>query len=174
VSDPRQSAVLVALYEDGGEPHVVLTRRAAHLRNHRGEVSFPGGRHEPEDPDLVHTALREAEEEIRLDPASVDVIGELDLLSTFVSRSMIHPYVARLRGTPQGLQADPGEVEQILLLPLAELLDDDAYREEVWRFPDGYDRTLVFFEVPGDTIWGATARMLRQLLSVALGLDPRG
>jgi 8-oxo-dGTP pyrophosphatase MutT (NUDIX family) len=174
VADPRQSAVLVAFFEDGGEAHVLLTRRAAHLRNHRGEVSFPGGRQEPGDPDLAHTALREAEEEVGLDPAGVEVLGELDRLSTYSSRSMIHPFVARLAGPPVGLRPDPGEVEQILLLPVSALFDEAAYREEIWRFADGRDRTLVFFEVPGDTIWGATARMLRQVLLIGLGLDPRG
>ncbi len=174
VADPHQSAVLVALFEDAGEVHVLLTRRAAHLRNHHGEVSFPGGRHEPGDRDLIHTALREAEEEVALDPATVEVLGELDHLSTFASRSMVHPFVARLSAPPIDLRADPGEVEQILLVPLTELFDDEAYREEIWRFADGRDRTLVFFEIPGDTVWGATARMLRQVLLVGLGLDPRG
>jgi 8-oxo-dGTP pyrophosphatase MutT (NUDIX family) len=173
VASPRQSAVLAPLYVGEQGPAVVLTRRAAHLRNHRGEVSFPGGRQEDHDTDLVATALREAHEEIRLEPASVDVVGGLDRLSTFVSQSMIHPFVGVLPGRPQGLVADPGEVEHILHVPLADLLDLEAFHEEIWRFPDGHDRALVFFEIVGDTIWGATARMLRQLLSAALGLDPR-
>jgi 8-oxo-dGTP pyrophosphatase MutT (NUDIX family) len=173
VASPRQSAVLAPLYPGDDGPGVVLTRRAAHLRNHRGEVSFPGGRQEDDDIDLVATALREAHEEIRLEPASVEVIGELDRLSTFTSQSMVHPFVGLLPGRPEGLVADPGEVEHILYVPLAELLDPDAFHEEIWRFPDGNDRSLTFFEIVGDTIWGATARMLRQLLNVALGLDPR-
>lgn len=173
VSSPRQSAVLAPLYEDVDGPAVILTRRAAHLRNHHGEVSFPGGRQEDHDVDLAGTALREAHEEIGLAPASVAVVGRLDRLSTFVSQSMIHPFVGVLPGRPPDLVADPGEVEHILHVPLADLLDPDAFHEEIWRFPDGNDRVLVFFEVVGDTIWGATARMLRQLLSAALGLDPR-
>lgn len=173
VASPRQSAVLAPLYLGDDGPAVVLTRRAAHLRNHRGEVSFPGGRQEDHDADLVATALREAHEEIRLVPSSVEVIGGLDKLSTLVSQSMIHPFVGVLPGHPEGLVADPGEVEHILHVPLADLLHPEAFHEEVWRFPDGHDRSLTFFEIVGDTIWGATARMLRQLLSVALGLDPR-
>jgi 8-oxo-dGTP pyrophosphatase MutT (NUDIX family) len=173
VASPRQSAVLAPLYVGEQGPAVVLTRRAAHLRNHRGEVSFPGGRQEDHDTDLVATALREAHEEIRLEPASVDVVGGLDRLSTFVSQSMIHPFVGVLPGRPQGLVADPGEVEHILHVLLTDLLDPEAFHEEIWRFPDGNDRSLVFFEIVGDTILGATARMLRQLLSAALGLDPR-
>ena len=173
VASPRQSAVLAPLYDGVQGPVVVLTRRAAHLRNHRGEVSFPGGRQEDHDADLVATALREAHEEIRLEPASVEVVGRLDRLSTFVSQSMIHPFVGLLPEGPTDLVADPGEVDHILHVPLADLLDPEAFREEIWPFPDGNDRGLVFFEVVGDTIWGATARMLRQLLNVALGLDPR-
>ena len=173
VASPRQSAVLAPLYDGDEGAVVVLTRRAAHLRNHRGEVSFPGGRQEDHDVDLVATALREAHEEIGLDPSSVQIIGPLDQLSTFVSRSMIHPFVGILPGRPQGLVADPGEVEHILHVALADLLDPDAFHEELWRFPDGNDRSLTFFEIEGDTIWGATARMLRQLLNLALGLDPR-
>ncbi len=173
VASPRQSAVLAPLYEGERGPAVVLTRRAAHLRNHRGEVSFPGGRQEDHDADLIATALREAHEEIRLEPTSVEVVGQLDRLSTFSSQSMVHPFVGLLPGRPHDLVADPGEVEHILHVPLADLLDPEAFHEEIWRFPDGHDRTLVFFEVVGDTIWGATARMLRQLLSAALGLDPR-
>ena len=173
VASPRQSAVLAPLYDGEAGPTVVLTRRAAHLRNHRGEVSFPGGRQEDHDADLVATALREAHEEIGLDPTAVEIIGRLDQLSTFVSRSMIHPFVGVLPGRPEGLVADPGEVEHILHVPLAELVDPEAFHEELWRFPDGADRSLTFFEIEGDTVWGATARMLRQLLNIALGLDPR-
>ncbi len=173
VTDPRHSAVLAPLYDGPEGSTVLLTRRAGHLRNHRGEVSFPGGRHEEDDADLAATALREAEEEIGLDPASVTVVGELDRLSTFTSQALIHPYVGVLDGPPEGLVADPGEVEQILHVPTAELLDDETYREEVWIFPDDFERRMFFFELVGDTVWGATARMLRQLVLVGLGLDPR-
>jgi 8-oxo-dGTP pyrophosphatase MutT (NUDIX family) len=173
VASPRQSAVLAPLYVGDDGPAVVLTRRAAHLRNHRGEVSFPGGRQEDHDRDLVATALREAHEEIRLVPDTVEIVGRLDRLSTFTSQSMVHPFVGVLPGRPEGLVADPGEVEHILHVLLTDLLDPEAFHEEIWRFPDGNDRSLTFFEIVGDTIWGATARMLRQLLNVALGLDPR-
>ena len=159
----RPSAVLVPLYEADGETVVVLTRRAQHLRAHKGEVSFPGGRQERgETP--TDTALREAEEETALPPTSVEVVGELDPLATFSSQSLIVPIVGRLDGRPE-LTAHEAEVEAILHVPLSELLHDDAYREELWRFPQGY-HPLYFFEIPGDTVWGATARLLHQLLSI--------
>lgn len=162
----RPSAVLVPLYEEAGETVVVLTRRAQHLRSHKGEVSFPGGRQEPGEVP-TETALREAEEETALPPASVEVVGELDPLATFSSQSLIVPVVGRLGGRPE-LTAQEAEVEAILHVPLSELLHDDAYREELWRFPQGY-HPLYFFEIPGDTVWGATARLLHQLLSIVTG-----
>jgi 8-oxo-dGTP pyrophosphatase MutT (NUDIX family) len=174
VSSPRQSAVLAPLYEGEDGPTIILTRRSAHLRNHRGEVSFPGGRQEDGDVDLVATALREAQEEIALDPATVEVVGRLDRLSTFTSRSEIHPYVGLLPGRPERLLAQPSEVERILHVPLADLLDPEVFHEERWTFPSGVNRPLFFYEIEGDTIWGATARMLTQLLCIGLGLDARG
>jgi 8-oxo-dGTP pyrophosphatase MutT (NUDIX family) len=173
VSSPRQSAVLAPLYEGPEGPTVVLTRRSAHLRNHRGEVSFPGGRQEDGDVDLVATALREAQEEIALDPTIVQVVGQLDRLSTFTSRSEIHPYVGVLSGEPGPLVAQPSEVERILHVPLTELLDPEAFHEERWTFPSGVNRPLFFYEIEGDTIWGATGRMLTQLLCIGLGLPAR-
>ena len=160
----RASAVLAPLYDEGGEAHVVLTRRAQHLRSHRGEVSFPGGGEEPGDADLRATALREALEETALDPASVEVVGELDHLQTVTSRSFIVPFVGILPGRPE-LVPDPGEVAKILHLPLSELLADGVYREERWGLPP-LDRPISFFEVEGDTIWGATGAMLRNLLAL--------
>lgn len=163
----RASAVLAALYDDRGEAWVVLTRRAQHLRSHRGEVSFPGGGQEG-DETLRVTALREAQEETGLDPASVEVIGELDHLETITSRSFIVPFVGVLPGRPD-LVASPDEVELILYVPLSELLADGVFREERWGLPP-LDRPLYFFEIVGDTIWGATAAMLRNLLTLVTGV----
>lgn len=162
----RPSAVLIPIYDEGDGAVVVLTRRAQHLRSHKGEVSFPGGRQEPDE--APHeTALREAHEEVALDVADVELVGELDPLATYSSQSLIVPYVGLLAGRPE-LVAQESEVEAILHVPLADLLDRDAYREELWRFPQGY-HALYFFEIEGDTIWGATARILHQLLSIVTG-----
>ena len=168
--DERSSGVLVALYDDPVDgAHVVLTRRASHLTSHTHEVSFPGGRHDPDDADLWATALREAAEEVALDPSLPRLVGRLDPLVTVGSRSLIHPFVAVL-GDPPELAANPDEVEAVLRVPLAELLSDHAYREEEWtRHGDPW--VLTFFELVGDTVWGATAAMLRQLLVLGLGLD---
>lgn len=167
----RASAVLAPLYEADGDSWVVLTRRAAALRVHSGEVSFPGGGQEPGE-DLADTARREACEEIGLHPGSVRFIGELDHLSTITSNSFIVPYVAVLPGRPD-VQASPDEVAAVLHVPLSELLDPDVYREERWDIA-GVDRSIFFFELVGDTVWGATAAMLRQLLGFATGTVGRG
>ena len=163
------SAVLVLLYEHRGEPWVVLTRRAWHLRHHAGEVSFPGGRREPDDADLWATALREATEEIGLDSAQVQKIGRLDSFVTIGSRSLVCPFVATADRRPE-LVSDPVEVDQVLHVPLAELTDAEAWREEIWSLGEAFggDRTMTFFELHGDTVWGATAAVLRRLLTMTI------
>ena len=159
----RPSAVLAPLYPDGDDVVVVLTRRAQHLRAHRGEVSFPGGACDPGDDDLRATALREAFEEVQLDPSAVAIIGELDHLQTVTSRSYIVPFVGELAGRPE-LVASPDEVESILHVPLSELLADGVYHEERWGLPP-LEHPIHFFELDGDIVWGATAAMLRNFLT---------
>lgn len=170
----RASAVLAPLYEVDGELHVVLTRRTWNLSSHQGEVSFPGGRQDPSDPDLWETALREAREEIALDTARVRRIGELDHLATITSRSFIVPYVGALPDGRPRTVANPGEVGAVLHVPVAELLDPANFREERWTFPWAEDRPIFFFELVGDTVWGATGAMLRQLLGLVTGTLVRG
>jgi mutator protein MutT len=165
----RWSAVLVALFEGDRGAEVILTRRAWHLRAHRGEVSFPGGKLDPgETP--VDAARREAWEEVCLDPATVEVVGELDHLSTFVSATMIVPVVARLPARPE-LRAGTEEVDRILTVPLAEFLTPGTFVEEHWNRPvSTLPTTLWFFHLDDETVWGATARILHQLLSIATGV----
>ena len=174
ISDPtaRPSAVLAPLYDGDGAAHVVLTRRTWGLRTHEGEVSFPGGRVEPGE-SAVDGALREAKEEIDLDPSMVEVIGELDHLATVTSRSFIVPYVAALPGRPE-TTANPFEVSAVLHVRVAELLDPAIFREERWHLPWAENRPIVFFELVGDTVWGATGAMLRQLLGLVTGTVGRG
>ncbi|MCU1373905.1 MAG: pyrophosphohydrolase [Actinomycetia bacterium] len=162
VTERRPSAVLVPVFEEEGEAWMVLTRRAQHMRNHRGEVSFPGGRQD-EGEALVDTATREAREEIGLDPAHVEVVAELDHLFTISSGAPIVPFVGILPARPAQLTPNPDEVELILTLPFRELLREGTYHGERWNLW-GEDREMAFFDVVGDTIWGATARILHDLL----------
>lgn len=170
--EPTPAAVLAPLYERDGEPWVLLTRRSREMRAHAGEVSFPGGRAEPGDRDLVHTALRETEEEIGLSPSQVEVIGELDHLATFTSGSFIVPWVGIVERGHEA-RSTSAEVDAVLHVPLAELLAPGVFREESWSFGDTR-RPIVFFELVGDTVWGATAAMLRQLLGIVTGTLGRG
>lgn len=166
------SAVLAPLYDEDGHASVILTRRHIQLRAHSGEVSFPGGRAEPGEA-LDMTARREALEEIALrDP--IEMIGELDHLSTVTSGSFIVPFVGLLPAPPIGLVANPGEVDAILTVRLADLLDPAAFRSEIWKLPGLGEFPIVFFDLPEDTVWGATAAMLRQLLGFVTGTVARG
>lgn len=167
----RHSAVLVALFDGPLGAEVVLTRRSQQLRNHKGEVSFPGGRQDPGET-AIDTALREAEEEVGLEQSLVEVIGELDHLATVVSRSLIVPVVGLLPGRPD-LRPATGEVDRVFTVPLVELLRDDTYREERWGEPP-LDRPVYFFDLDDETVWGATARMLVQLLAIVTGADDPG
>jgi 8-oxo-dGTP pyrophosphatase MutT (NUDIX family) len=162
-SGVRPSAVLVLLADDhDGRAGVLLTRRSTALRNHSGEISFPGGRLDPGESE-GDAALREANEEVGLDPAAVDVVGELDHLATVVSRSHIVPVVARTATQLELAPASP-EVERVLWVPLADFSRADTYRAERWSVPwAAHERLLYFFELDDETVWGATARILVDL-----------
>jgi len=162
--EARHSAVLVTLAEGDDGPEVLLTRRSWDMRHHRGEVSFPGGRMDPgESPS--ETALREANEEVGLEPSVVTIQGELTHLNTVVSNSYIVPKVATVDSRPV-LAPRTMEVERVLWVPLAELTRPDTYSAERWGL-DGTTRVLHFFHLDDETVWGATAHILVDLLSRA-------
>ncbi len=162
------AAVLVPLFEEAGEVRVVLTRRAADLHRHRSEVAFPGGMIDPGE-HARHAALREAHEEIGLDPLAVEVLAELPATRTSSSASRITPYVGALSERPL-LAPNAAEVERVLDVTLRHLADGGVYRQELWRLPGGNgEQRMDLFELEEDTIWGATARILFNLLSVISG-----
>lgn len=163
----RPAAVLCALFDEGGQAHVVLTRRSSRLRSHTHQVSFPGGRLDPGE-DLLAAALREAQEEVGIEPSDVQVVGRLTPLRTVVNPAPITPFVGVLPGRPT-LVPNPAEVERAYTVPLVELLVPGVFRCECWTFPDGTERPMHFFELVGDTVWGATARMLVELLELTVG-----
>ena len=161
VASSRPSAVLIPLLVTNDGPSVLLTRRADHLRSHKGEISFPGGRMEP-DETPHQTALREAHEEVALPHDVVTIIGTLEPIATFVSNSHITPVVALVNGEPD-LRADPGEVARIMTVPLHNLARQDTYRNEWWSTDRG-EINIHFFELDDETVWGATGRLLHQLI----------
>ena len=167
------AGVLAPLFEEDGEARVVLTRRSDDLRTHRGQVSFPGGRVD-EGEDAHAAALREAHEEVGLDPGLVTAVGWLHPVLTMVSASFILPVLGTLAERPD-LVANPTEVERIFDVSLAELADPDVFHEERWRLPgrviaqsEDNSFPVWFFEISGELVWGATARMLHELLSLVL------
>ena len=160
------SAVLAPLYEHEGEVWVVLTRRSWHLRAHKGEVSFPGGRRDPGE-SLWETALREAWEEVGSRPVHGRASRRARPPRHRHQPSFIVPYVGLLPGRPE-LTPNEDEVDAILHVSLSELLDPDIYRAERWGWA-GVDRTIHFFELVGDTLWGATGSMLVDLLTRITG-----
>jgi 8-oxo-dGTP pyrophosphatase MutT (NUDIX family) len=169
------SAVLAAVWEEDGEARVLLTRRTAWLRSHSGQVAFPGGRVEPGET-LAEAALREAWEEVGLDPSTVEVIGRLSRMHTISSGAGIFPFVAVLPGGRPSVEANPDEVDRVFDVALGELMADGVFREEIWGIPSqegiGTERPIYFFEVAHETVWGATARMLYELLLLVIGRTP--
>lgn len=158
------AAVLVPLFEEDGETRVILTRRSPALRSHTHQVSFPGGRLD-EDEGPLAAALREASEEIGLDPADVEILGQLSPLATLSKNSHITPFVGSMARRPV-LHPNPDEVEHAFDIALVELLDEAVYREERWDLLTGADRPMHFFHLPDDIVWGATARILYELLEL--------
>ncbi|MCE9622273.1 MAG: CoA pyrophosphatase [Actinomycetia bacterium] len=164
----RPSAVLIVLADGPNGAEVLLTRRSMSVSSHRGDVCFPGGRLDAGE-DSLTAALREAHEEVGLASDLVTVAGELYPIGTYVSRSWIVPIVGHI-AEPQALQACTTEVDRVFWVSLADLTQPGAFREEWWPLPfsePAGERPIYFFDVEGETVWGATARMLHQLLRVA-------
>jgi 8-oxo-dGTP pyrophosphatase MutT (NUDIX family) len=156
------AAVLLPLYGWSDEPGLVFTERRADLRRHAGEISFPGGRRDDADADLAATALREAHEEIGLDPSVVELGEELPTAGTFVTGYRIHPFVGRIpHPRDLDLRPNPAEVETLLTFSLDILREGYEMRRLIRR---GVPIHTPTYEVEGHLIWGATARILGDFL----------
>jgi 8-oxo-dGTP pyrophosphatase MutT (NUDIX family) len=156
-----EAAVLVPIYGWPAKPGLVFTERRQDLRRHAGEISFPGGRQDEPDESLLATALREAEEEIGLAPEEVDVVGALPPIGTFVTNYKVHPFVG-LIGDLRDFEPNPTEVETVLAFTLDELRESFAMRRLVRR---GIPIRTPTYLVGEHLIWGATARILGELLT---------
>ena len=154
----KDAAVLVPLYR---EPlTAVFTERRGDLRRHAGEISFPGGRQDHPDEDLRSTALREAEEEIGLDPAGVELVGALPPVGTFVSGYRVFPFVGLIE-PEQTWRPQATEVAQVLEFTLAELIAGHEMQRLIRK---GVPIKTPTYTVDGHLVWGATARILQSLL----------
>ena len=160
----RQSAVLVLLYPRRDELHLPLIVRPTYDGAHSGQVAFPGGGFEEGDANLTATALRETEEELGIAPQDMQVLGELTQLYIRPSNYQVHPTVGRIAYRP-AFQPNVREVAQLLEVPLNTLLDPAHLRRERWQLQDR-SALVPFFAIQGQTIWGATAMILSELLAV--------
>ena len=158
------SAVLVPVYRDrSGEPHVILVVRGEYGR-HGGQIALPGGIHAPQDADLRATALREAKEEIGLDPRTVEVLEELPEVDTSTGYA-ITPYLARLSSEPPAWQRQEKEIAEVLDVAVTDLAREDLRGEEIWHLP-GWPggRRVQFVRLGPHVLWGATYRILDPLI----------
>jgi len=157
------AAVLLLLTNRRG-PHVVFAKRTEDVTHHKGQFSFPGGIVETWDGSRLETALREAQEEIGLPPSAVDILGTLDDTETRATQFVITPFVGMI-SQPVSYTPDGKEIERVLEVPLEALLDPANIRVEMWE-RDGEVHPVYFYEYNGETIWGATARILKQFLDL--------
>lgn len=191
----RRAAVLVPLLNRPGGPTVLFTRRTETVTSHKGQISFPGGRVEGGE-DAVATALREAQEEVALDPGSVEILATMDDLPS-ISAYMVTPVLAAVRNPPAAFVCQAAEVVEPFEVPLATLLDRTRFRIEKWsasRLPPGTpvdalmklriefeeidpktgEYQVYFFEDDaGRVIWGLTGRILKDVLDLSYGFSPR-
>jgi 8-oxo-dGTP pyrophosphatase MutT (NUDIX family) len=150
----KTSAVLIPLFYDQGQYHILFTERSDEVDFHKGQVCFPGGRREPSDSSLLHTALRESQEEIGLEARDIEILGELDDMLTFVTNYVISPFVAFIPH-PYPFQAEGREIREIFSVPLSFLMDEANFKQDSYSY-----------EYEGHIIWGATARILRQFIDL--------
>ena len=150
----KTSAVLIPLFYNQGQYHVLLTERSEEVNFHKGQVCFPGGTREPSDSSLLQTALRETEEEIGVKAEDVEILGEFDDNLTLTSNYVISPFVAFIPH-PYPFKADGREIKEIFSVPLSFLMDEANFKQDSCEYK--YD---------GHIIWGATARILKQFIDL--------
>jgi len=156
----KVASIIIPIVKTDDEYNIIMTKRTKHLKNHSGEISFPGGSKDPEDPDLITTALRELREEIGIEEKHVKVLGSLqDEFS--VSYFTVKPFVAFIENfEPLSLKLDPYEVEKVLIIPIKFFMDTRYQWKELW-LRNEEKHINFFFNYNGYIIWGLSGRIIK-------------
>ena len=160
----KPAAVLLPLYRKGDKYYLLFTKRTETMEYHKGQICFPGGAQNKSDSDLKQTALRETYEEIGVHPEDVEILGMLDKMGTLTSNFLVTPFVGIIPH-PYKFRINKSEIEELIEIPLSSLAEKESYRGENYVV-DGVARVGGIFEYKGKTIWGATARILKQFLEL--------
>ena len=163
----KVSAVLVPVFLKKGQYHLLFIKRAERVKDHKGQISFPGGAYEKADGFLLNTALRETREEIGVTPEDVEVLGELDDTPTTTSNYIISPFVGVIP-YPYNFKLDNWETEELIEIPITALLDKNCFSESI-TVQNGEEINTYFFKYDNRSIWGATAKILKQFLEIYTG-----
>jgi 8-oxo-dGTP pyrophosphatase MutT (NUDIX family) len=166
------AAVLIPCYVKNGEYHVLFIQRTDRVRDHKSQISFPGGAFEQADKNLQETARRETEEEIGVSQRDIRVLGELDDMATAGTKYVISPFVGVIP-YPYDFKVDEFETEEIIEVPLSALLAKDCC-EEGSALVDGKSIESYFYRYGDKLIWGATARILKQFLEIVSEMMAQG
>jgi 8-oxo-dGTP pyrophosphatase MutT (NUDIX family) len=163
-SSSMMSSVLVLLYPDGDRVFTCLMKRPSTMKHHPGQISFPGGKVEEDDLSAEMTALREAQEEVGIDPSRIQVIGKLSDLYVEVSRFTIQPFLAWTEIKPD-FKLEAGEVEELILFPISDFIFEDSFPETEIQTSIGL-LSVKYFPCNEGKIWGATAMILAELIEI--------
>ena len=164
------AAVLVPLYQENGQYHIIFIKRTEKVRDHKGQISFPGGARDSDDRTLLHTAVRESREEIGLEAEDIEVIGELDDELTTTTNYTVTPFVAVIPW-PYRFQKNEDEVADILEIPIEALLKNGRVSENAEAL-NGKPIESYTYDYNGNVIWGATARIVKKLLDIIGDIRP--
>lgn len=167
ITDPNgiRAAVLVPLFEKENTYHLLFTKRTHKVRHHKGQISFPGGAYDYTDQSLETTALRETYEEIGVGKDAIEILGELNTTRTVTSNYIVSAFVGYMDYKNVTFKLHEVEIEELIEVPLSALLDRNNFREELYSH-DGKQRPVYFYHYKQHVIWGATARILKQLLDL--------
>jgi 8-oxo-dGTP pyrophosphatase MutT (NUDIX family) len=164
VGNAQDAAVMILFYWFESDWHTILIQRTEYDGAHSGQISFPGGKSDYADADLLQTALRETEEEIGINPGEIKYAGKLTPLFIPVSNMQVHPFVGYLNTRPRYIP-DSKEVDSVIDVPLKALLNPDNIKQKAWIIR-GTEVTVPYSQVNGNEIWGATAMILAEFLEI--------